>query len=71
MKNYKLKNPQATGDNLDDSSKMNLTNRDDDENEYNDNQFDEINALKSLLAIMQPTESVVRAIKRLGASATR
>jgi hypothetical protein len=42
-----------------------------DDDEQNENQFNEINALKSLLTIMQPNETVVRAIKRLGAAATR
>jgi hypothetical protein len=30
-----------------------------------------MNTLKSMLAIMQPGETVVRAIKRLGVAATR
>ncbi|CAF0776713.1 unnamed protein product [Rotaria sp. Silwood1] len=70
VKNYKLKNSEATEENLDDPSKMNSLNNDDDDDETNDNHFNETNALKSILAIMQPNETVVRAIKRLGAAAT-
>lgn len=66
MKNYKLRNPQAIEEDLDNSTK-----NDDEDDETNDNQFNEINILKSLLAVMQPNETVVRAIKRLGAAATR
>ncbi|CAF0733994.1 unnamed protein product [Rotaria sordida] len=70
VKNYKLKNSQTTEENPDDPSKMNSSNDDEDDDETNDNQFNEANTLKSILAIMQPNETVVRAIKRLGAAAT-
>ncbi len=60
LKIIKRKNPQATEEHLHT-----------DEEEFNDNKFDEINALKSLFAIMQSNETVVDAIKRLGAAATR
>ncbi len=68
VKNYKLKNPQATGDDLDDPNKSNLSDNDD---ETDPNQFNEINTLKSMLAIMQPGETVVRTIKRLGAATAK
>ncbi|CAF2857733.1 unnamed protein product [Rotaria sp. Silwood2] len=70
VKNYKLKNSEVTEENLDDPSKMNSSYNDEDDDEINDNQFNETNALKCLLTIMQPNETVVRAIKRLGAAAT-
>jgi len=41
------------------------TNNDDD---VDDSEFNEMNVLKSMLEIMQPGETVVRAIKRLGAN---
>ncbi|CAF0783634.1 unnamed protein product [Adineta steineri] len=67
--NYKLKNVEVIKDNIDNNlSDTDLLNNDEDKEE-NDHQFNEINALNSLLAIMQPTETVVRAIKRLGVTA--
>jgi len=66
VKNYKLKNPQATGDDLDDPTKSNSSNDDD----ADANKFNEISTLKSMLAIMQPGETVARTIKRLGAVAS-
>jgi hypothetical protein len=65
VKNYKLKNPQAIGDDLDDPT------NDDHNDETDDNQFNENNTIKSMLAIMQPGETVVRTIKRLGTAASR
>lgn len=41
-------------------------NNDEDDDEVHHNPFNQINALKSLLLIMQPNETVLRAIKRLG-----
>jgi len=64
VKNYKLKNPEGTGDDFDDPAKSNLSNDD----EPDTDQFNEANTLKSMLAIMQPGETVVRTIKRLGAA---
>ncbi len=66
VKNYKLKNPQATGEDLDDPAKSNLS----DDDETDTNQFNETNTIKSMLAIMQAGETVVRTIKRLGAAAS-
>ncbi len=75
MKNYKLKNPQATGDDLDDPTKTNLSNDDkdddDDDDETDTNQFNEVKTLTSMLTIMQPGETVVRTIKRLGAATAK
>lgn len=65
MKNYKLKNPQATYDETTDPA---LT---DDNDQGNSNQFNEIKTLQSILQIMQPGETVVRTIKRLGAAASK
>lgn len=63
VKNYKLKNPQATDEDISDPSRSNLP---DDIDESDPGEFNEIHTLKSMLTIMQPGESVVRAIKRLG-----
>ncbi len=67
VKNYKLKNPQATGEDLDDPAKSNLS----DDDETDPNQFNETNTIKSMLAIMQAGETVVRTIKRLGAASSK
>ncbi|CAF1094233.1 unnamed protein product [Rotaria sp. Silwood1] len=68
VKNYKLKNPDATGEDLDDQKQSNLSNNDDDDDddETDKNQFNEINTIQSMLTIMEPGETVVRTIKRLG-----
>ena len=63
MKNYKLKNPQATDEDISDPNRSDLL---DDNDESGPGEFNEIQTLKSILTIMQPGESVVRAIKRLG-----
>ena len=63
MKNYKLKNPQATDDDPDDSTN-NKPNSSLDESQQS---FDEEKTLKAILVLMQPGETVVRTIKRLGA----
>ncbi len=68
VKNYKLKNPQATGDDLDDPTK---TNPSDDDDETDTNKFNESKTLQSMLTIMQPGETVVRTIKRLGAMTSK
>lgn len=65
MKNYKLKNPQATADDPTDKTV------EEDEKEENPNQFDEIKTLQSILKLMQPGETVVRTIKRLGVDASK
>ncbi|CAF2634990.1 unnamed protein product [Rotaria sp. Silwood2] len=69
VKNYKLKNPDATGEDFDDQKQSHLSNDDDDDNDNDDtdkNQFNEINTLQSMLTIMEPGETVARTIKRLG-----
>ncbi|CAF1066145.1 unnamed protein product [Rotaria sordida] len=63
VKNYKLKNPNATGDDFDDQKKSNLS---DDDDEIDTNSFNKIKTLQSMLAIMKPGETVARTIKRLG-----
>ncbi|CAF4277514.1 unnamed protein product, partial [Rotaria sordida] len=63
VKNYKLKNPNATGDDFDDQKKSNLS---DDDDEIDTNSFNKIKTLLSMLAIMKPGETVARTIKRLG-----
>ncbi|CAF3712821.1 unnamed protein product [Adineta steineri] len=64
VKNYKLKNPQATDEGLEDPAKDNLS---DDDKADDSNEFNEIKIIQSMLSIMQPGETVVRTIKRLGA----
>ena len=63
MKNYKLKNPQATDEDISDPTRSQLPD-DNDESDLSD--FNETRTLTSMLTIMQPGESVVRTIKRLG-----
>jgi hypothetical protein len=66
VKNYKLKNPQATGDGLEDLTKGEQLAQD----QEDATQFDQVKTIKSMLTIMQAGETVVRTIKRLGALMT-
>ena len=59
LKIIKIKNPRATEKHLDNH-----------EEEFNDQQYDEINALNSFLAIMEPNETVLGVIKKLGGDVT-
>jgi hypothetical protein len=61
LKIINQKSPQATGDDFDDQTKTNLSNDD----ETDANQFNKVNTFKSMLAIMQSDETVLRTIKRL------
>ena len=63
VKNYKLKNPQAT-DEVPENPPKQTNSRDEDTVET---KFNQANVIKAMLAIMQPGESVTRTIKRLGA----
>ncbi|CAF0966942.1 unnamed protein product [Adineta ricciae] len=63
VKNYKLKNPQATDEDPDNPPEQ-TNSRDEDTVET---KFNQANVIKAMLAIMQPGESVTRTIKRLGA----
>ena len=62
MKNYKLKNPQATDEGLDESTEPNQSSLDDSRQTFNEQK-----TLTAMLILMQPGETVVRTIKRLGA----
>lgn len=63
MKNYKLKNPQATYEDPENPPEQtDFKNEDTTETKFN-----QANVIKAMLAIMQPGESVTGTIKRLGA----
>ncbi|UJR13398.1 hypothetical protein I4U23_000413 [Adineta vaga] len=66
VKNYKLKNPQATDE--DPNNSTTDIRPEEDEEETDEIEFNEANTIRSMLVLMQPGESVVRTIKRLGAA---